>query len=226
MSGSSGCLAAAVETVACPDCDLLQQVPPLEPGAKARCARCGCELARRPADPLDRPFALTLAAAIAFVVANTMPIMGISAAGRHASTTILGGAYQMWMAGEQITAAIVAFCVVFAPGLYLLLVLVVLVAVRRPPAPYWVGELLRWGLHMQPWSMYEVMLLGVLVALIKIAELASVAVGVGMYALGGLVALFPAIIVNFDSREVWRRVQWVEDDVPRPFDGARTEMGA
>lgn len=226
MSGSSGRLAAAVETVACPDCDLLQRIPPLQPGDKVRCQRCSCELARRPTDPLDLPLALTIAAAVVFIVANTAPIMGITAVGRHASTTILGGAYQMWVTGEQITAAIVAFCVVFAPGLYLFFLLAVLVAVRRPPAPYWIGELLRWGLHMQPWSMYEVMLLGVLVALIKIAELASVEVGVGMYALGVLVVLFPAITIGFDPREVWHRVEWVEGDVPQRSDTARTGIGA
>jgi paraquat-inducible protein A len=215
-----------VETTACPDCDLLQRVPPLAPGDKARCPRCGYELARRPADPLDRPLALTVAALITFVVANTAPIMGLSAVGRRASTTILGGAYEMWMAGEQITAAVVAFCVVFAPGLYLLFMLTVLIAVRRPPAPYWIGEMLRWGLHMQPWSMYEVMLLGVLVALIKIAELATVDVGIGMYALGALVALFPALSLSFDPRAVWQRVEWVEGRVPQRSDAAHTGIGA
>ena len=44
---------------------------------------------------------------------------------------------------------------------------------------------------MQPWSMNEVMMLGILVALIKIAELATVEPGIGMYAVGALVVLFP-----------------------------------
>jgi paraquat-inducible protein A len=56
-----------------------------------------------PTDPLDRPLALTLAAALVFIVANT--------------------------------AAIVAFCAVIAPGGYILFMLTVLLAVRRPPAP-------------------------------------------------------------------------------------------
>ena len=47
------------------------------------------------------------------------------------------------------------------------LTFVVLTAARQPRVPHWVGELLRWGLHMQPWSMYEVMMLGVLVALFR-----------------------------------------------------------
>jgi len=43
---------------------------------------------------------------------------------------------------------------------------------------------------MQPWPMNEVMILGILVALIKIAELATVEPGFGMYAVGALVVLF------------------------------------
>ena len=93
---------------------------------------------------------------------------------------------------------IVAFCAVIAPGGYILFMLTVLFALRRPPAPPWVGEMLRGADIMQPWSMNEVMMLGILVALIKIAELATVNAGIGMYAVGGLVVLFPAIMVTFD----------------------------
>jgi len=206
------------ETVACPDCDLLQRIPELEPGAKARCARCGHVLASQSADPLDRPLALTLAAAVVFIVANTTSLMGLSAVGRFASTTIPNGAYEMWLQGEKITAAIVAFCAVVAPGAYILFMLTVLLAVRRPPAPHWVGELLRWGNSMQPWSMGEVMILGIMVALVKIAELASVDVGIGMYAVGALVILFAAIAMAFDPREVWRRVEWADGRVPSGVD--------
>jgi paraquat-inducible protein A len=205
--------------VTCGECDLLQRIPALEVGAKARCPRCGFTLATRPRDPIDLPLALTITAAILYVVANVEPMMALSAVGRHSSTTIIGGAYEMWMRGEPITAAVVAFCAVIAPGLYILFMLTVLATARRATMPDWAGEVLRWGLHMQPWAMYEVMLLGVLVALFKIAELASVDPGIGMYALGGLVVLFPAIAISFDPRQIWERVPWRgADPAPAPAD--------
>lgn len=203
-----------LETVACPDCDLMQQIPPLSPGDRARCTRCSHVLATAPRDPLDLPLALTFTAAIFLIVANAIPLMHLSVLGLTASTTILGGAYEMWQTGEPITAAIVAFCAVIAPGLYTLFMLTVLIATRRPPAPHWVGGMLRWAQSMAPWSMIEVMMLGILVALIKIAELASVDPGIGMYAVGGLVVLFPAIMVSFDPREVWKRVEWADGTMP------------
>lgn len=198
--------------MACQECDLLQRIPTLPVGGRARCARCGFLLAARPRDPLELPLVLTLTALIVFIVANAMPLMDLAAVGRYSSTTILGGARQMWLDGERITAMIVVFCAVIAPALYLLLMLAVLIAARRPPLPHWSGELLRWGLHMQPWAMYDVMLLGILVALIKIAQLATVDPGIGLFAMGLLAVLLPAIAVTFDAREVWKRVAWKHGD--------------
>ena len=67
--------------------------------------------------------------------------------------------------------------------------------------------------------MVEVMLLGILVALIKIAELAPVEPGIGMYAVGALVLLFPAIAVSFDPQEIWQRVEWADGEAPPPSPG-------
>ena len=91
--------------VACPDCDLLQRIPEIPPGDKACCTRCGHVLARKPRGPSDLPLALAFTAAIVFVIANTMPLMDLSVLGRTASTTVAGGAIEMWREGEQITGA-------------------------------------------------------------------------------------------------------------------------
>jgi paraquat-inducible protein A len=169
------------------------------------------------------PLALTLAATILFIIANTSPLMNLSVVGRTASTTVAGGAYQMWLQGEQITAVLVAFCAVIAPGGYLLFMLALLLAARRSPVPFWAGDMLRWVNHFQVWSMLEVMLLGILVALIKIAELATVDAGIGMFAVGGLVLLIPAIMVNFNDRDIWQRAEWADGEAP-PLDAAGTPL--
>ncbi len=206
----------SLQSVACPDCDLLQQLPPLPPGGRACCPRCHHTLAKNPAAPRDLPLALTLTALVAFVIANTSPLMQLSVLGRSSSTTVIHGAYEMWIQGEELTGALVAFCAVIAPGGYLAVMLAVLLAQRRSPTPRWAAEMQRWIEHFQEWSMLEVMMLGILVALIKIAELASVAPGLGMYAVGALILLFPAITLNFDVRDFWRKVEWADGELPSP----------
>ena len=199
---------------ACPDCDLLQQVPEPPPGARAACVRCGHVLRVGVVDGFDKPLALSVTTLIVLLIANLTPMMGLTVVGRHASTTIAGGCVDMWLAGERITAVVVAFCALIAPVAYILLIGVVLVLVRRPPAPTWAGEVLRWAQSMQPWAMLEVMMLGVLVALVKIAELATVQAGIGMYAIFAAMLLFPAIAASLDPERLWQRIRWADGELP------------
>lgn len=206
-TGNAG-FSEAMEPVACRACDLLQRLPRLAVGGEARCARCNQILVAHAGESLDRPLALTVAAAIALIVANVSPLMTLSAAGREAESTLLGGAIRMWEHGSETTAVVVAFCAVIAPACHLALLLALLLLVQRPPAPPWIAVLMRWADRLRPWSMNEVLLLGVLVALTKIAQLATVVPGAGMYAIGALVLLLPAISSTLDVREVWRRIEW------------------
>lgn len=210
--------------LACPDCDLVQRLPELDHGGSARCPRCDFELWRRKDQRSHLRLPLTLTAAILYVIANTTPMLGISAVGHAATTTVLGGATQLWTDGREIVACLVFFTAVLAPALQIGLVLAILIGTRRPRPARWVGTLLRHRPTTQTWSMIEVMMLGVLVALIKIAELATVIPGLAMYALAALVFLLAAIQSSFDPREVWNRIEWA-DASARPATGRDDRVG-
>lgn len=196
--------------LACPDCDLLQRLPEVTSGGVARCARCHRVLWRHRADSLNRTLALALAAAILLLIANTVPMLGLSVAGREAFTTVIGGALAMWRDGRQEVAVLVLFTAVLAPALEIACLLAVALAARRPPAPHWLGMLLRGYEFVREWSMIEIMLLGVLVALIKIAELATVIPGLALFVLGTLVFLLAAMAAVFDPHDAWTRIEWAE----------------
>lgn len=209
--------------VACPDCDLLQHVPLLPPRGKALCCRCGKVLATNKPEANERTLALAIGAAIVFIIANAFPLMAMSAAGREVDTTIIGGAWAMWHEGNQLTAALVGLCAVVAPAGYIVITMVVLIATRRyPSTPSWVGELLHWAELAQEWAMAEVMMLGILVALIKIADLATVIIGVGMFATGALIALLTAMAINFDPEKIWTHVQWTGGGAPALANSTQT----
>ena len=194
--------------VACHGCDLLQRVPPLRPGGKAHCPRCDEVVAVNPAHPLDTPLALCIAAAVLVIIANVCPLMSLSAAGRTASATLAGGAYEMWQHGSEVTAVVVAFCVVIAPIVYVASLLTVMIAVQRGPAPAWVGDFMRLADRLRPWSMNEMLLLGILVALTKIAQLADVIPGPALFAVVALVIVIPWIASTFDPHAIWERITW------------------
>jgi paraquat-inducible protein A len=198
--------------IACPQCDLLQRLPDIAPRSSARCPRCDFELWRRREDSLERTLALTIAAAILYVVANTTPMLGLSAVGHQASTTVLGGVEQLWKDGREVVAVLVLFTAVVAPALQIGFTLAIVLGARRDRPPRWVGILLRHHAVTTTWSMIEVMMLGVLVALIKIADYATVIPGIALFVLGAMIFLLAALQASFDPREIWERVTWAEPD--------------
>ncbi len=198
--------------VACLHCDLLQRLPALEPGGSARCPRCNKELWRRRPDSLNRTLAFAVAALVLFGVANAVPMLGLSAVGHQASTTVMGGARQLWHDDREGVAALVFLTAILAPALQITIMLAIVVAALRPTPPRWIGPLLRHHPRARTWSMIEVMLLGVLVALIKIADYATVVPGLALFVLGTLVFVLAAMQAAFDPREVWERVEWAAEE--------------
>jgi paraquat-inducible protein A len=204
-----------VSLIACPHCDLLQRLPNLGSAASARCPRCNEELWRRREDSLNRTLALAVAAAMLYLVANTVPMLGLTVVGRGASTTVIGGAIHLWQNGQVTVALLVLFTAVVAPALQIILTLGIVLATRLKPAPQWAGTLLRYHGTTRTWSMIEVMMLGVLVALVKIADYATVIPGTALFVLGALIGVLAAMQASFEPREVWERIEWAKPPRPR-----------
>ena len=200
--------------VACQDCDLVQRLPTLAPATSVRCPRCDRELGRRHEDSLERTLALAVAAALLYVVANTVPMLGLSAVGRAAFTTVAGGVQQLWDNDQRLVAVLVGFTAMVAPALQIGFMLAVSLGALRARPRRWVGTLLRHHPSTRLWSMIEVMLLGVLVALVKIADYATVIPGTALFVLGALVFLLAALQANFDADLVWDRIEWASEAEP------------
>ena len=196
--------------IACPHCDLLQHLPNLAFAASARCPRCNEELWRRREDSLNRTLALAVTAAVLYLVANAVPMLGLTVVGREAATTVIGGAEHLWQGGQVAVAILVLFTAVVAPALQIFLMLAIVLGARHEPAPRWAGTLLRHHGTTQTWSMIEVMMLGVLVALVKIADYATVIPGTALFVLGALIVVLAAMQASFEPREVWEKIQWAE----------------
>ena len=205
---------ADTSLIGCPHCDLLQRLPDLAWAASVRCPRCDHELWRRRDDSLNRTTALAVAATILYIVANTVPmlgltILGLTILGREASTTVIQGAQHLWQYGQSTVAALVLFTAVIAPALQIILMLTIVLGARRNLAPRWVGTLLSHQGSAQTWRMLEVMMLGVLVALVKIADYATVIPGTALFVLGALIVVLTAMQASFEPRDVWHKIRWV-----------------
>ncbi|NJD05449.1 MAG: paraquat-inducible protein A [Methylococcaceae bacterium] len=194
------------ELLSCPECGLLQRRVALGRGQVAHCGRCGGELYGVPSGNLDRPLALASAALILFVLANCFPVLGLDVKGRHAEAALLEAALQLRTSGMSLIAGLVLFTTVVIPAMELSGVLYVLAPLKlgvRLPGQLTVYKLIH---RLEPWGMIEVFLLGVMVALVKLAHMAVITPGWALWLLGAFVVLSAATSASLHPDEIWSRL--------------------
>jgi len=200
----------------CPECGLLQRNPPLPRGGSSECARCGMVLHRDRPDSLNRTLALTLAGLILFIIANAFPFLSFELRGQITETTLITGVRDLWIEGQWALAGVVFFTSILAPGLQLTLLLVVLTPLLRGRMPPWLPRLFRWVRTLTPWGMMDVFMLGILVAVVKLSDMATIVPGASLFAFGVLIFVLAAAQAALDPDLVWSRVAWPGATRPPP----------
>ena len=191
---------------ACHECDLLQRKPILPSGGIACCRRCKAVLFRRTPNSLDRALAYTFGAAILFIIANMFPIVGLEVQGNANATSLYGAVESIWKNDMEGVALLVFATTILIPAVEISLMLYVLVPLKFGRLPGEMSAILRILQSVRPWSMTQVFILGVLVALVKLAHLAHVVPGVALWAFGGLVLSLTAAVATFNTHELWNLV--------------------
>jgi paraquat-inducible protein A len=196
-----------VRLIACHDCDLLSRLPELPEGTSAWCARCGALLRKRRRNSIERTLALTIAASVLYAVANVFPFLSFEMQGRVTQTTLASGVFDLWQQGVHGIAVLVGFTAVAAPLAQLALLLYVLLPVHLGRVPWQMHRMFRLLRRIQPWSMMEVFLVGILVAVVKLADLAEVVPGLALWAFGGLIVVLAGALATLDPEAVWERLE-------------------
>jgi len=193
--------------VACPECDALQREIALAPGAAADCVRCGAELFRDKPHSLDRTLALMVAAAFVFTFANVFPLMELDAQGIRTTSTIFGTVMALQETGWPVIALVVFMTTIAVPLLQLAAALYILVPLRIGFVPRGLTTSVRVLDAIWPWGMTEVFLLGAIVSLVKLTQMATIHTGVALYMIGAYMLLITASVAAFEPRVLWKRVE-------------------
>lgn len=191
--------------IACPKCDALHRIKPVADGARARCSRCHAVLFAPRAGAVRQLVSFAAAAVLLMTIAVTAPFLELEAAGISSFASVLDAILAFsrgLMAPLSITVA--AF-ILFLPLYRLLALLYALLPLllRRPP---WPGaeRVFRSSIRLRPWAMAEIFMIGVSVALIKIAGLATVSFGPAFWALAGVATLIAVKDILMCERTIWR----------------------
>ncbi len=191
--------------VACRTCGLLQRMEELRPGTAAECRRCGSLLVERKVDSLGRTAALSLAALIFYIPANIYPILSIQRYGAYSESTVWDGCVKLFQNGQWVVAVIVFLASILIPmfkllGLFFLVVTAHIRSTRQRRERTWVYRIIE---VIGPWAMLDVFLLSVLVALVKLGEIATVRPGPGLLAFTAVVVLTILASASFDPKLIW-----------------------
>jgi paraquat-inducible protein A len=200
---------SAEHIVACHDCDALHRVPPLRERAVARCRRCGAVLRSRRRDSVEGVLALSVAALVMFVVANSFPFMTIELSGQRVHSSLASGVWQLWQQGHAALAGLVLFTTIIAPGLQVGLMLYVTAPVFAGRMPWRARAAFRAVRLLCPWGMAEVFLLAVIISVVKLGDMAEVIPGIALWGLAGLVLLLAASAALLEPRQLWERLETV-----------------
>lgn len=194
------------EIIACHECDTLNRVPELAPGKKAQCSCCGFVLSHNPRGGLDRPISLYLSALILLVLANIFPFLTLEIQGREEMTTIIGASLALYNAGMGELAVVVMITSILAPALLIISSLYVLLSVRYRLGFPAARSTLSWISQLKPWGMLDVFMLGVLVAFVKLGNMATMHIGISLYAFCGLILVSAAAASAFEPHLLWDKL--------------------
>jgi paraquat-inducible protein A len=193
--------------LACAECDLLQRIPATSaPAASVRCVRCGALFWHESRGDHRRALALACTGLMLLLMANAFPLTSVVIGAVQTETTLGGTARALAEQGMPALAALVFFTLVVAPTLQLAALCWLLLPTpdgRRRPGFALASRVLP---ATRPWSMVEVFMLGALVSLGKISDLATVIPGVALAALVALMLVMSAACAAFDTRELWESV--------------------
>jgi paraquat-inducible protein A len=181
------------ERIVCFECDATYARRAVGKDDVLRCRRCGATLARGHGLAADGQLGLALGALLTFLIGSLSPIVTLELSGVHSVATLYEATRDTWRAGEHGVALLsVATAFVF-PLLVILLRLWVLVPMLRGRRAWMLARVLRVLRWVTRWSMVEVFMLGVLIAVVRSAGITHVVLGPGIFAYGVLTVLLTAI---------------------------------
>jgi paraquat-inducible protein A len=193
------------ELAICAYCDTVHQRVPLPGRRPAHCVTCDAVLYHAEPD-LRAMLAATVTAAMGFMIAFQFPLVTLTSGALQTEATLWRSISVAYVRDQPYVALTLAATLLIAPLLEILLLLWVLVPLRFRRRPLLFGLAMR-GLHLlQPWRLVEVFLLGVLVAVVKLAGLASSTPGYGIFGIAVMTIAF-ASLGTIDRGALWRRAE-------------------
>jgi len=195
-------------------CHECHQLNPVDVDAKHQyCSRCGGQIHARRPNSLIRTWALLLTSAILYIPANLLPIMTVNSLGKGSPATIMGGVLELINFGMLPIAAVVFIASILVPTFKLVGIALLLYSVQRhqPMSARQRILMYRFIEWIGCWSMLDIFVIAILVAVVNFGSLASIEAGAGAAAFASVVILTMLAALTFDPRLIWDNTETDHD---------------
>ena len=197
--------AQTASLVSCTVCHLLLRRRPAASGPVGNCPRCGDALHARTPNSIARTWALVIAAFIFYIPANVLPITKVTSLGMTQSDTIMSGVIYFVQTGMWPIALVIFIASIFVPVLKLLMLLFLVISVQRRSTwrPKDRTRLYRITEAVGRWSMTDIFVVTILVALVHLGALANIEAQAGAVFFAAVVVITMVAAMSFDPRLIW-----------------------
>lgn len=173
------------------------------PVTEERCPRCNGSLHLRLRDSLQRTWALTFAAILLYLPANLLPVLSVESFAGDQTNTIMSGVIQFWQEGDYPVAIIIFAASVMIPVLKIFAIIALCLSARSGRRPREMTRLYRVTEFVGRWSMVDVFVVAILVAVVQLGTTISIHPGAGALSFAAVVVLTMFAAMSFDPRLIW-----------------------
>jgi len=190
----------------------------VSPVSLGKCPRCGTHLHLRKPDSIQRTTAFMAAAAALYIPANILPIMTVSELGIVTENTIIGGMITFWQSGAYPIAIVIFTASILIPILKIIALTWLCLAAtgKVHPSPAMLGKIYWFTELLGRWSMIDIFVVGILIAVCQLGNYMTITVGPGALAFAGVVVLTMFSAMSFEPRLLWDRLDRLGID-PSPL---------
>lgn len=189
--------------IICHHCYTLHEEVRIKDGSKACCTECGAILYRYDTKLIDHGLALSITGFIFFILANIFPLVQIDILGSEQFITIPKTIFSLFESGFYIVGIICAFLIFIFPLMIFLINIMLFTFLKLKRGEEWTKELLILLSHIKPWSMTDIFLISILVALVKLIGYAQIHMGISFWALAVFVLIDVYIVKSINLSEIW-----------------------
>ncbi len=176
-------------------------------GDGAFCSCCGKMLYRNRFHSLARATGYSAAALVLMAITHTFPFLTLTSGATSTELTLWQAAQVLAQEDRPMLSVAVIFFTMIAPVVLMGGLLYVAEPLRHGWALPGAECIMRWFQQLEPWSMLEVFLLGLVVSVLKLRDMAEVHLSTGVWALGALVLCMAAALAGIDRMELWDRLE-------------------